>query len=110
MNKWLKIGVPVLVAVLLVISAVSITIAVTNANSANQSTASYAPGYVSYSGEAKSATCPGCPGYGQTTTNDQTTGTNPVYVPQGKQGSCCAAASQGSTTGQAYRGGCCGIR
>ena len=110
MNNWLKVGIPVLVAVLLVISAVSVTIAVTKANSANQLASSYAPGAVADTGVAKAAACPSCPGYVQTTTNDQTTVTNPVYVPQGKQGSCCATTSQSGTTAQAYRGGCCGAR
>jgi hypothetical protein len=109
-NNWLRIGIPVLVAVLLVISAVSVTIAVTNGSRANQVAASYTPVAVSDTGVAKTATCPNCPGYAQTTTNDQATATNPVYVPQGNQGSCCAAASQTSTTSQTYRGGCCGSR
>ena len=110
MNNWLKVGIPILVSVLLVISAVSLTIAVTNGNRANQVAASYAPGAVSDTGVAKAATCPNCPGYGQTAANDQTAATNPVYVPQGKQGSCCAAASQTSTNSQTYSGGCCGAR
>jgi hypothetical protein len=36
MNNWLKIGLPVLIAVLLVISAVGVTLAVTGNNTAGQ--------------------------------------------------------------------------
>jgi hypothetical protein len=110
LNNWLKIGIPVLVALLLVISAVSITIAVTRGDNANQLAASYVPGTVLDTGVAKTAACPNCPGYGQAASNDQGTATNPVYIPQGKQGSCCATTSQGSPTGQTSRGGCCGAR
>ncbi|MHB8085163.1 MAG: hypothetical protein ACYDHZ_05025 [Dehalococcoidia bacterium] len=59
MNSWLKIGLPVLVAVLLVVAAVSVTLAVTGANSRQVATSyntagtnvqyvsgPYGPGYV----------------------------------------------------------------
>lgn len=111
MNNWLKIGVPILVAVLLVISAVSITLAVTSGNRENRAAASYAPATAAAdTGVVKAASCPNCPGYGQATTGDQGTATNPVYIPQGKQGSCCTGISQGTASSQTFSGGCCGSR
>jgi hypothetical protein len=110
LNNWLKIGVPILVAVLLVISAVSITFAVTSGNRENRAAASYSPVTVADTGVAKAASCPNCPGYGQAITDDQGTATNPVYVPQGKQASCCTVTAQGTASSQTYRGGCCGSR
>jgi hypothetical protein len=110
LNNWLKVGIPVLVAVLLVVSAVGITIAVTRGDTSNQVAVSSLPGTVSDAGVAKAAACQNCPGYGQTTTGDQGTAANPVYIPQGKQASCCANSSQGNPTSQTYRGGCCGAR
>jgi hypothetical protein len=91
LNKWLKIGIPVLVAVLLVISAVSITIAVTNGNSANQPAAIYTQGAT------------------QVASADQGAATNQVYVPQGKQGSCCVGTTEAAAPSQTFRG-CCGAR
>ena len=111
MNNWLKIGVPILVAVLLVISAVSVTLAVTNGNKENRAAASYAPvTTVADTGTVNGASCPNCPGYAQATTGDQGTTTNPVYIPQGKLGSCCTGISQGTASSQTFRGGCCGSR
>ncbi len=39
MNNWLKIGLPVLIAIMLVVTAVSVTLAVTAGNSARQANA-----------------------------------------------------------------------
>jgi hypothetical protein len=68
MNNWLKIGLPVLVAILLVVTAVSVTLAVTAGNAARQANASvYQPGNAS---TVQYASGPYCYGYyGQTSTN-----------------------------------------
>jgi hypothetical protein len=109
LNNWLKIGIPVLVAVLLVISAVAITLAVTGGNRSNLVTASYTPGATPDTGVAK-ASCPNCLTSNQASGSDQGTTANPVYIPQGKQGSCCVGTTQGTASSQTPRGSCCGAR
>ena len=100
MNNWLKIGLPVLVAVLLVISAVAITLAVTSGNPSNRvAAASYTTPGTSEAQLASGPNCPNCPGYGKGDTGESATGT---------QGSCCSTDSTGvyvpkTNTG----GGCC---
>jgi hypothetical protein len=109
LNDWLKIGVPVLVAVLLVLSAVSITLALTGSSNATPVAASDVTGPVPGTKVANAGPC--CSGYGQTpTTGDDGTTTNQVYIPGGKQASCCVTAAQGSAPAQTFRGGCCGAR
>jgi len=110
LNNWLKIGLPVLIAVLLLISAVSITLAVSNSSRGNQLAASSATGTAPGSGIAKAYTCSSCPRYGQADSDDQAATGNPVYVPQGKQGSCCEGTTQGTASTQTFRGSCCGAR
>jgi hypothetical protein len=58
MNNWLKIGLPVLIAILLVVSAVSVTLAVTAGS--RQSNAVYQPGN---SSTVQYASAPNCHGY-----------------------------------------------
>jgi|GEM_PF-645992 hypothetical protein len=51
MNNWLKIGLPILVAVLLVVTAVAVTLAVTSGGSSRQVETAYRPagtGHVQY--------------------------------------------------------------
>jgi hypothetical protein len=103
LSNWIKIGVPILVVLLLIITAVSITLAVTKENSVSQvavdtyrtDAGPIAPG---------SALCPNCPGYGDSSTNTDT----------GLQGdtqtrSCCVTNSQNTNTSTVQRG-CCGAR
>jgi cytochrome c553 len=60
MNNWFKIGLPVLIAILLVVSAVSVTLAVTAGNSARQANAAvYQPGSPSTVQYAGGAYCHG---------------------------------------------------
>ena len=44
MSNWLKIGLPILIAVLLVVSAVAVTLAVTGGTARQASTVAYQPG------------------------------------------------------------------
>jgi hypothetical protein len=60
MNNWLKIGLPVLIAILLVVTAVSVTLAVTAGNAARQANA---PVYQPGNSAAQYAAGPSCHGY-----------------------------------------------
>jgi hypothetical protein len=119
MNSWLKIGVPVIIAVLLVAASVGITLAVTGGNTIKQvaSPAYSSTAQTSDTQYARGALCPNCPGYGQGATApdaDDTAGN--VYIPGGAKCPNCPGYGQGTdtTTGQpgtgttSYRGGCCG--
>jgi hypothetical protein len=67
MNNWLKIGLPVLIAVLLVVSAVSVTLAVTAGNTARQANATvYQPANSSTVQYASGPYCYGYNGYNRT--------------------------------------------
>ena len=107
MNNWLRTGVPILVAVLLVASAVSVTLAVTSESRGSQVAASSVPAAVSNGNALNAPACPNCIGNNQSTTSDQGTA-NQVYIPKGKGGTCCGV-SQGVASTQAYTGGCCGV-
>ena len=112
MNNWLKVGVPVLIAVLLIVAAVSITIAVTKDNTVKQlASAPYTPQKTGDIQLAQGGLCPNCPGYGQVTTGDQGTATGPVYGygyrNGGCQGRCWDNDEQGNSTTSGYGGGCC---
>lgn len=104
MNNWLKAGVLALVAILLVISAVSITIAVTKNNAGNQvAAASYNTGVATGPRVATGPTCPSCPGY------QQDNGAGSQGATTGYQSSCCGTVSQ-NTAPSTVRGSCCGAR
>jgi len=115
MNSWLKIGIPVIIAVLLVIASVGITLAVTGGNSVKQvASAAYSSGQAANTQYARGPLCPNCPGYGQGSASadaDDTVGD--VYIPGGAKCPNCPGYGQGAVTtpGQAgttaYGGGCC---
>ena len=75
MNNWLKIGLPILLAVLLVVSAVSLTLAIT---ASSRQIAAY-----QYSGPANAqyVTGPYCYGWRSATANQDQGGTNWGYGP-----------------------------
>jgi hypothetical protein len=76
MNNWLKIGLPVLIAILLVVSAVSVTLAVTAGNRAGQAnTSAYQPGNSSTIQYASGPYCHGYDGINQARTG----GSGPRY-------------------------------
>jgi hypothetical protein len=103
LNNWIKIGVPVLVVLLLIVTAVSITLAATRDNSPRQLAVST---YKADAGPtAPGALCPNCPGYGDADDNPADTGlTAGAQVP-----SCHVINSQNSYS-PTVRGGCCGAR
>jgi archaellin len=106
MNKWFKIGVPILIAVLLVAASIGITLAVTGGNATKQAGA--AAGQTAETQYARGPQCPNCPGYGQAATGDQDNSTGNVYVPKGAACPNCPGYTAG-TAGQTTtnRGGCC---
>jgi hypothetical protein len=110
LNNWLKIGLPIVMAILLVISAVAITLTVTSGNPSKQVvSASYNPqGSASNTAVATGGTCPNCP-----VSNDGGTG-QPGNGPAVGQGSCCSTGTAGDTgvyiPKSNSRGGCCGGR
>ncbi len=72
MNNWIRIGVPILVAVLLIVTAVSLTLAITS--SSQQAGATAYPGQklgnAQYSADARCENCPNyedCPNVGKCT-------------------------------------------
>jgi hypothetical protein len=83
MNNWYKIGLPVLVAILMIVSALSITIAVTKDTAAKQVvTTGYTASGNAGEPYAKAALCPSCPGYNQENTDTASalgTGTAVAY-------------------------------
>ena len=103
LNNWLKIGLPIVIAILLVISAVAITLAVTSGNPSKQVvSAAYTTQGTSETQLARGGNCPNCtvnnsgdanqPGYGNGTGSSCcSTGTTDVYVPQTNSGrGCCS--------------------
>jgi hypothetical protein len=111
LSNWLKVGVPVLIAVLLIVAAVSITIAVTKDNTVKQlASAPYTPQKTGDIQLAQGGLCPNCPGYGQGgPTGDQGTANGPGYEYNSGvyQGSCHGSNYQGNSTTSGYGGGCC---
>jgi hypothetical protein len=114
MNNWFKIGLPVLIAVLLVTASVGITLAVTSKGTVNQADApANAAATTSDTQYARGPLCSNCPAVGQGSgLADQDDGTSGVYVPRSASGSCCTGNVPGSTAQAApsYRGGCCRSR
>ena len=113
MNNWFKVGVPVLIAVLLVVASVGITLAVTGRSAGAQAaTQPLVSGQAADTQYARGPLCPNCPGYGQGgTANGQDNSTGNTYVPQSATCPNCpgyTAGTGGQTT--TYRGGCCGGR
>ena len=105
MNRWIKIGIPVIIAILLVVASVGITLAVSSGNVAQASSDSYRQ--VSDAQFARGPWCSGCPGYGQ---GSGAADPDDVYIPGGATCPACPGYGQGSpgsggTT--TSRGGCC---
>jgi len=115
MNNWFKIGVPILIAVLLVAASIGITLAVTGGNATKQVGVAAASGQTAETQYARGPQCPNCPGYGQGATSDEDSATGNVYVPGGATCPNCAGYGQATTatpgsqsTGTTTnRGGCC---
>jgi hypothetical protein len=118
MNSWLKIGVPVIIAVLLVTASVGITLAVTGGNAVKVvASPAYGTAQTADTQYARGPLCPNCPGYGQGSTApvaDNTAGN--VYSPGGATCPNCPGYVQGTATAPGQpgagtstnRGGCCG--
>jgi hypothetical protein len=115
MNNWLKIGVPLLIAVLLITATVGITLAIT-ARGAEGQAAAYTPGQETVNQYARGPQCSNCAGNGQgAVTGDQDDSAGSVYVPKGATCPNCPGYSQGTTAvpgtqgaGTTTRtGGCC---
>lgn len=107
MNSWIKVGIPVIIAVLLVVASVAITLAVTGGNVVQAASDSYRPGQVSDTQYARGPLCSGCPGFGQ---GSGAADPDDVYIPGGATCPACPGYGQGSPGGgtTTYRGGCCG--
>ncbi len=107
MNSWIKIGIPLLIAVLLITASVGITLAVSGSSAAQAASTSYQPRQVSDTQYARGPLCSGCPGLGQGT---GTADPDDVYVPGGATCPNCPGYRQGSVGNgtTTYRGGCCG--
>jgi len=108
LNNWFKIGMPVLVVILLVVCAVTITLLVTR-NSPDRviSSTTLVPLKAStqYAGPAL---CPNCPGYTQSAANSDGGTTAPSYGYTTRPG-CCVTGTQGNNATGGYIGGsCCG--
>ena len=114
MNNWLKIGAPVLIAVLLITASVGITLAVTARSSAGQATAPAAlPVQGTTTQYVSAPLCPNCPGYVQpSTASGQDNSTGNTYVSQGATCPNCPGytAATGGQPATTVRGGCCGNR
>jgi len=111
MNNWLKIGVPVLIAVLLITATVGITLAVTGKGAVGQSALpAYTPDQGTGTQYARGTQCANCAGNSQgAVTGDTDDSTGNVYVPSGATcpncpGYVAGTAGQPATTN---RGGCC---
>ncbi|MDD5647752.1 MAG: hypothetical protein PHY03_02340 [Dehalococcoidia bacterium] len=106
MNSWTKIGIPVIIAILLVVASVGITLAVSGSNAASAAPASYQTGSISGTQYARGPQCSGCPGFGQ---GSGAADPDDVYIPGGATCPNCPGYGQG-TPGSGtttYRGGCC---
>jgi hypothetical protein len=129
MNKWLKIGVPILIAVLLITATVGITLAVTGKGVVGQSVAPASlTGQETATELARGSQCANCPMSGQgsgTGGQDNSTGsvnvpkgatcpssTGSVYVPKGATCPSCPGyiAGTGGQPAVTSRGGCCSGR
>jgi hypothetical protein len=111
MNNWYRIGLPVLVVILIIVSAVSITLAVTRDNVPRQaSAAAYTAPANKAAPYANAALCPSCPGYNQgaTTSAPGPAASNTVAYGcrggGGCQGQCLNG--DGTVSGGGYGGGC----
>ncbi len=104
MNNWIKFGIPVLMAILLVFASVGITLALTGGGVAQAASQSYQAGQVSDAQYARGPWCSG-PCFGQGSGNADP---DDVYIPGGARCPACPGYNQGSSGGTTgFRGGCC---
>jgi len=111
MNNWFKIGVPILIAVLLITATVGITLAVAGKGAAGQSVApAYTPDQETGTQFARGPQCSNCAGNSQgAVTGDPDDSTGNVYVPKGATCPNCPGyvAGTGGQPAATNRGGCC---
>ncbi len=116
MNSWFKIGIPIIIAVLLITATIGITLAVTGGNAVKQvGSPVYTSGQAADTQYARGPLCPNCPGFGQGSAGADADDTAGAYIPGGAKCPNCPGYGQGSVTapGQTgtgtstYRGGCC---
>jgi hypothetical protein len=106
MNRWINIGIPVIIAVLLVIASVMISLPVTGSFGSQSVFASYQPAQNADAQYARGPQCSGCPGFGQ---GSGETDPDDVYIPGGATCPACPGYGQGKSGSAtpSYRGGCC---
>jgi hypothetical protein len=113
MNRWFKIGVPILIAVLLITASVGVTLALSGKGAVGQSAAPEATsGQETGIQYARGAQCANCVGPCQgAAAGDRDDSTGSVYVPKGATCPNCPGYNAG-TVGQTTtnRGGCCSGR
>lgn len=111
MNNWLKIGVPVLIAVLLITASVGVTLALTGKGAVGQSAApAVTPGQETGIQYARGARCSNCSGTCQgAAAGDLDGSTGSVYVPEGATCPNCSGyvAGTGGQPAASNGGGCC---
>jgi len=114
MNNWLKIGVPVLIAALLITASVGVTLGLTGKGAVGQSDVpAVTPGQetgIQYARGARCSDCSGtCPGV---TAGDRDDSTGGVYVPKGANCPNCPGytADAGAQPATTVRGGRCSGR
>ena len=109
MNNWYKIGMPVLVVILLIVCAVTITLLATRYGQDRTVLSTSSVPLRASTQYAESALYPNCPGYTQSTASAGEGGT---LVPGNSNTGlppCCVSGTQGNNTSGGYgRGGCCG--
>jgi len=115
MNSWFKVGIPVLIALLLITATIGITLAVTGGNAVKQvASPALSSGQVDNTQYARGPLCSNCAGFGQGSAAPDADDTSGVYIPGGAKCPNCpgyipgAATAPGQGTGTTtYGGGCC---
>ncbi len=109
MNKWLKIGVPVVIAALLITASVGVTLALTGKGVGGQSAVTEAtPGQETGIQYARGAQCANCVGPCQgAAAGDRDDSTGNVYVPKGAACPNCPGYTAGTGGQTTTNRGCC---
>jgi len=111
MNKWFRIGVPILIAALLITATAGITLAISGKGAAGQAAApAYRPGQETGTQFARGPQCSNCAGNSRgAVTGDTDDSAGNVYVPSGATCPNCPGyvAGSGGQPATANRGGCC---
>lgn len=114
MNNWLKIGVPVLIALLLITATVGVTLAVTGKGAVVQGTYPAPASAQATDGQyARGPLCSACPGYDKddAAAGGQENSTANSNVASGATSpSCHGYVSNTPAQTSTSRGGCCGGR